>query len=200
MPPRAKTGDPACTQVMETPWFSKLKARRVTPNPTTKNLKEQCQYKVLRNKRKAATTASTHTHQEKAQALLARPLTHATKVETIKMLTNMPSTATALHTQLERHLGHRVEDLPIHRGGTCPLTDGGGMPDSGKHPPSKQTLCGGYASKHAAPHATSHPRVHNIQTPGEKVVPYHSAQPRAPSDVTMECQSPTGVAPAKVLA
>ena len=31
------------------------------------------------------------------------------------MLTSMPSIATALHTQPERHLGHRVEDLPIHK-------------------------------------------------------------------------------------
>ena len=116
MPPRNETDNPPPTHATETPWFSKLKARRVTPNPTTKNLKEQykVQYKVQRKKHKTAQTAPTHTHQQKAQALLARPLTHATKVETIKVLTSMPSTATALHTQLERHLGHRVEDLPIH--------------------------------------------------------------------------------------
>ena len=82
MPPRVETDDPPPppppTQVMETPWFSKLKARRVTPNPTTKNLKEQCQYKVPRKTHKAATAAPAHTHQQKAQALLAKPLTHAT--------------------------------------------------------------------------------------------------------------------------
>ena len=115
MPPRSETDNPPPTQAAETPWFSELKARRVTPNPTTKNLKEQCQYKVHKKKRKTAQTAPTHTHQQKAQALLARPLTHATKVETIKVLTNMPSTTTSLHTQLERHLGHRVDDLPIHK-------------------------------------------------------------------------------------
>ena len=43
-----------------------------------------------------------------------------------------------------------------------------------------------YAAKHAVAHATSHPRVHNIQTTGEKAVPYNTAQPRAPSNVTME--------------
>ena len=115
MPPCNETDNPPPTQATEPPWFSKLKARRVTPNPTTKNPKEQCQYKVQKKKRKTAQTAPTHMHQQKAQALLARPLTHATKVETIKVLTSMPSIATALHTQLERHLGHRVEDLTIHK-------------------------------------------------------------------------------------
>ena len=115
MPPRNKTDNPPLTPTAETPWFSKLKARRVTPNPTTKNLKEQCQYKVQKKKRKTAQTAPAHTHQQQARALLARPLTHATKVETIKVLTSMPSAAISLHTQLKRHLGHRIEDLPIHK-------------------------------------------------------------------------------------
>ena len=115
MPPRNETDDPPLTSTAETPWFSKLKARRVTPNPTTKNLKEQCQYKVQKKKRKTAQTTPAHTHQQQARALLARPLTHATKVETIKVLTSTPSAAISLHTQLERHLGHRVEDLPIHK-------------------------------------------------------------------------------------
>ena len=113
MPPRVKTDDPLPSQVPETPWFSKLKARRVTPNPTKKNLQEQCQYKVPKKKRKAATATATHTHQKKAQALLAKPLTHTTKVEAIKMLTNLPPTSSTLRAQLERHLGHRPEDLPL---------------------------------------------------------------------------------------
>ena len=115
MPPRNETDDPPLTSTAETPWFSKLKARRVTLNPTTKNLKEQCQYKVQKKKRKTAQTAPAHTHQQQAWALLARPLTHATKVETIKVLTSMPSADISLHTQLERHLGHRVENIPIHK-------------------------------------------------------------------------------------
>jgi hypothetical protein len=131
MPPRVEADDPSPTQVIETPWFSKLKARRVTPNPTTKNLKEQCQYKVLKKKHKAATAAPAHTHQQKAQALLAKPLTHATKVEAIKVLTNMPSTAAVLQTQLERHLGRRTErtyhstrrwGVPSHRRKPQPTT------------------------------------------------------------------------------
>ena len=114
MPLRVQADDPP-PQVMETPWFSKLKAHRVTPNPTTKSLKEQCQYKAPKKKRQAATAAPVHTHQQKAQALLAKPLTQATKVEVIKVLTNMPSTSAALEVQLERHLGHTSEDLPLHR-------------------------------------------------------------------------------------
>ena len=31
------------------------------------------------------------------------------------MLTNLPSTSVALHVQLERHLGHRSEDLPLQK-------------------------------------------------------------------------------------
>ena len=113
MPPRVETDDPLPSQVPETPWFSKLKARRVTPNPTKKNLQEHCQYKVPKKKRKAATAAAAHAHQKKAQALLAKPLTYTTKVEAIKVLTNLPPTSVALRVQLERHLGHRPEDLPL---------------------------------------------------------------------------------------
>ena len=32
------------------------------------------------------------------------------------MLTNLPSTSLALRVQLERHLGHRSEDLPLQKG------------------------------------------------------------------------------------
>ena len=193
MPPRSETDNPPPTQAAETPWFSELKARRVTPNPTTKNLKEQCQYKVHKKKRKTAQTAPTHTHQQKAQALLARPLTHATKVETIKILTNMPSTTTSLHTQLERHLGHRVDDLPIHKDVGHALS---------QTPEERRILANthkGFASKFAVPHAASRPRVHGISTSGAKVVSYCSTRPRAPTDVTMEGKSLTGLAPAKTL-
>ena len=50
---------------------------------------------------------------EERQGLLVKPLTYTTKVEAIKVLTNLPPTTTALHVQLERHLGHRPEDLPL---------------------------------------------------------------------------------------
>ena len=113
MPPRVETDDPLPSQVPETPWFSKLKAHRVTLNLAKKNLQEECQYKVPKKKRKAATAAATHAHQKKAQAVLTKPLTHTTKVEAIKVLTNLPPTSSALRVQLERHLGHRPEDLPL---------------------------------------------------------------------------------------
>ena len=68
---------------------------------------------------------------------MAKPLTHATKVEVIKVLTNLPSRSFGLHVQLERHLGHRLEDLPLQRevGHALSQTLTGGTPDSGKHPP-----------------------------------------------------------------
>ena len=113
MPPRVETDDPLPSQVPEIPWFSKSNVRSVTPNPTKKNPQEQCQYKVPKKKRKTTTAAATHTHQKKAQALPAKPLTYGTKVEAIKVLTNLPPTSVALRVQLERHLGHRPEDLPL---------------------------------------------------------------------------------------
>ena len=44
MPPRTQEGGQGTEK--ESPWFSKLKARRVSPNPTMKDLREQCFYKA----------------------------------------------------------------------------------------------------------------------------------------------------------
>ena len=85
-------------------------------------------------------------------------------------------------------------------GGAGPLTGTERMPDFGKHAPPEQTLHRRHASKHVAAHATSHPRVHDIQTPGKKAVPYNGARPRTPPDVTLESQRPTDVAPAPIVA
>ena len=113
LPPRVETDDPLPSEAPKTPWFSKLKARRVTLNQTKKKMREQCMFKAPKKKRRTATATATHTHQKKAQALLSTPLTYATKMEAIKVLSNLPQTTTALRVQLERHLGHRREDLPL---------------------------------------------------------------------------------------
>ena len=77
----------------------------------------------------------------------------------------------------------------------------GGNGGLSPHAPAEGTGSTGQAT-HTRHKSGSHKdaRVHNIQTTGEKAVPCNSARRRAPLDVTMEDQSPTGVAPAKVLA
>ena len=52
MPPRVETDDPLHSQVPETPWFSKLKTRRVTPNPTKKKLQVTASTKFQRQSAK----------------------------------------------------------------------------------------------------------------------------------------------------
>ena len=54
MPPRTAAEGMEPLGERETPWFSKVKARRVTPNPTGKNLWEQCLDKTQESKKRAA--------------------------------------------------------------------------------------------------------------------------------------------------
>ena len=51
IPPRApQQATPASTSV--SPWFGKLRARKVHPNPTNKNLDEQVHYQTVKHKRR----------------------------------------------------------------------------------------------------------------------------------------------------
>ena len=79
----------------ETPWYSKLKPRQATPNPTVKNLREQCCYKQVRSPRREPWfPPQAGTHQNRVHALLNSPLTHTTKLKTIHIMNKLPQSQT----------------------------------------------------------------------------------------------------------
>ena len=98
----------------ETPWFSKSKAWRVSPNPTLKNLREQCFYKAPKYKKKPSIPMP-QVHQKRAHAPVAKPLTHATELRAFQAISRLPPSHTNARVVLQRYLGHQpaLFSLPI---------------------------------------------------------------------------------------
>ena len=86
------------------------------------------------------------------------------------------------------------------RGGPGSLTSTGRTPDHGEHVSPEKALCRRHTSKHVTTHEASDPRIHDIQAPGKKVVPYSGARTRTPLDVWLESQRPIVATTAPIVA
>ena len=71
-----------------------------------KKLREQRLYKAHKHKKKQSVPVPLELQQKRVLALLAKPLTHATKVTATQALGCLPPTHTCAKLVLERYLGH----------------------------------------------------------------------------------------------
>uniref|UniRef100_A0A7S4LB83 Uncharacterized protein n=1 Tax=Eutreptiella gymnastica TaxID=73025 RepID=A0A7S4LB83_9EUGL len=120
MPPRTMAEGIGPAEERETPWCSKLKPRRVTPNPNVTNLQEQCFYTPPRHKKKAKIPPPADAQQENVHEVTL-VLLALLWVEKRGGVAEMPFAGTNKHNILQHHhqmlSRAKVDSKPLNRGG-----------------------------------------------------------------------------------